>query len=103
MKRRMKPAHPGPAFYELFLAERKINITDAAIEMGVSRKQLSEVVNGIAAITPEMALRIEKVFGSSAELWLKLQAKYDLWLADNSGKLDHLQPHPVKKPRKRAS
>lgn len=103
MKRTMKPAHPGPKFYELLLAETNLNITSAAKELGVSRKQLSEVVNGIASITPEMALRIEKVFGSSAELWLKLQAKYDLWMADHSGKLDHLQPLPAKKPQKRAS
>lgn len=103
MKRKMKPAHPGPQFYELLIVDKGLNITSAAKEMGVSRKQLSEVVNGIASITPEMALRIEKVFGSSAELWLKLQAKYDLWETDNSGKLDHLQPLPAKKPQKRAS
>lgn len=103
MKRKMKPAHPGPQLYELLIAERDTSITDTAKELGVSRKQLSEVVNGIASITPEMALRIEKVFGSSAELWLKLQAKYDLWMADNSGKLDHLQPLPAKRTQKRAS
>lgn len=50
--------------------------------MDVSRKTLSEIVNGRASITPEMAVRLEMAFGKSAESWLAHQAAYDLWQVD---------------------
>lgn len=103
MKRGMRPPQPGPAILDLLIEDRDLTITAAAKLMDISRKQLSEVVNGNAALTPEMAIRIERVFGSSADLWMKMQTEYDLWLADNSGKLDHLKPIPARKPQKRAS
>ena len=103
MKRGMRPPQPGPAILDLLIEDRGLSITAAAKLMDVSRKQLSEVVNGVASLTPEMAIRIERVFGSSADLWMKMQADYDLWLADNSGKLDHLKPIADRKPQKRAS
>ena len=58
-----------------------MSITDAAKHLGVSRKTLSKILNSRGAITPEMALRLEKVFKPSAESWLKQQTAYDLWQA----------------------
>ena len=55
-----------------------LSITDAAAALGVTRTTLSELVNGKRGISPEMAVRLEKVFGGSAESWLVQQAQYDL-------------------------
>ena len=51
---------------------------DAARKLGVSRKQLSDIVNGHAGLSPEMAIRLDKAFGGGAETWLRLQSAYDL-------------------------
>jgi addiction module HigA family antidote len=56
-------------------------VTDAAKGLGVSRKALSELINGHSGISPEMAIRLEQAFGSTAETWLKMQLEYDLWQA----------------------
>ncbi len=57
--------------------------------MGVARKTLLELVNGRAGVSPEMAIRLEKAFGSSARHWLQLQLNYDLWHAQQrAGDLD---------------
>ncbi len=77
------PPHPGEILRELWLAPLDLSITATAGRLGVSRKTLSEVVNGHAAVTPEMALRLELAFGKSAQSWLGHQNAYDLW---------HLQP-----------
>ena len=72
------PAHPGEILREDVLAALTLTVTDAAAVLGVSRKQLSAVLNGRAGISPEMAVRLEKAFGSTARLWLDLQMAYDL-------------------------
>ncbi len=73
------PPHPGEILHELWLEPLKLTITEAAAALDVSRKTLSEIVNGRASITPEMAVRLEMAFGKSAESWLSHQAAYDLW------------------------
>lgn len=71
------PPHPGLVIREYLDG---ITISDAANHLGVTRAALSRVINGKASISPTMALRLEKAFGStSAETWLNMQAKYDLW------------------------
>jgi addiction module HigA family antidote len=55
-----------------------LSVTEAAKRLGVSRKQLSDVVNGHSGISPEMAIRLDKAFGGGAETWLRLQAAFDL-------------------------
>lgn len=55
-----------------------LTVTDAADVLGISRKQLSDIVNGRAGISPEMSIRLDKAFGGGAETWLRLQAAYDL-------------------------
>jgi len=73
------PPHPGKILSELWLLPLGLTITHAAQGLGVSRKTLSEVVNGRAAISPEMAMRLELAFGKSAQSWLAHQAAWDLW------------------------
>lgn len=73
------PPHPGELLRELWLTPMGLSITETAARLKVSRKTLSEIVNGRAAVTAEMALRLELAFGKSAESWLGHQAAFDLW------------------------
>lgn len=93
------PAHPGEVLKELWLEPLGMTITEAAKHLGVARKTISKIINGRGAITPEMALRIEIVFGSTAETWMNMQTAYDLWqMADLRkslrGKLRHAHKTP---------
>ena len=72
------PPHPGFSVRYDCLAPLGLNVTEAAKRLGVSRKQLSDIVNGHAGISPEMAIRLDKAFGGGAETWYRLQAAYDL-------------------------
>src|SRR6202048_1078626 len=72
------PPHPGSVVLEECIEPLGLNITQAAEALGVSRGGLSELVNGRRGISPEMAVRLSKAFGGSAESWLVQQAQYDL-------------------------
>ena len=72
-----KPNHPGDLIRDC-LDELKINVTDGAKALGVTRATLSRLLNGKASVSPEMAVRLEKALGSSAGFWLRLQLNYDL-------------------------
>lgn len=72
------PPHPGLSIRHDCLEPLGISVTEAAKSLGVSRKQLSDVVNGHAGISPEMAIRLDKAFGGDAGTWYRLQAAYDL-------------------------
>ncbi len=73
----MKPAHPGGFIRAEILEELKLSIARAADILGVRRATLSDLVNEKAALSPEMALRIEKAFGISMDTLLRMQAWYD--------------------------
>src|ERR1700679_1107952 len=76
---RMKnPPHPGGFVLRQCIEPLGLSITDAAAALGVTRTTLSELVNEKRGISPEMAVRLSKVFGGSAESWLIQQAQYDL-------------------------
>ncbi len=75
------PPHPGETIRELCLEPLGLTVTEAAKGLGVSRKTLSALLNGHFGISPEMAIRLAKGFGGSAESWMTQQAQYDLWLA----------------------
>ena len=83
------PPHPGLTIKEDILPALGMSVTQAADQLGVTRVALSRVVNGKAAISPDMALRIEKWLGikngGSADIWLSQQATYDLWQARKLG------------------
>jgi addiction module HigA family antidote len=78
------PPHPGGVLRELCLEPLGLTVTDAAEALGVSRKTLSAILNGRAGISPEMAIRLSKAFGTSAESWLNQQMQYDLWVAEQA-------------------
>ena len=80
------PPHPGTIVRELCLDPLGITVTDAAKALGVTRKSLSELLNGKAGISPEMALRLSMAFNTTAESWLNHQIHYDLWKARFKGK-----------------
>lgn len=72
------PPHPGLSVRHDCLEPSGLSVTEAARRLGVSRKQLSDVVNGHSGISPEVAIRLDKVFGGAANTWYRLQAAYDL-------------------------
>ncbi|MGV1014805.1 MAG: HigA family addiction module antitoxin [Methyloceanibacter sp.] len=72
------PPHPGLSVRHDCLEPLGLSVTDAARRLGVSRKQLSDVLNGHSGISPEMAIRLDKAFGGGADTWFRLQAAYDL-------------------------
>ncbi len=72
------PPHPGAVVFDECIEPSGLSITGAAQALGVSRIALSELVNGRRGISPEMAIRLSKAFGGSAESWLVQQAQYDL-------------------------
>ena len=72
------PPHPGEVIRELCLEPLNLSVTKAAQVLDVSRKTLSELLNGHAGVSPEMAVRLSKAFGGSAESWLTQQMQYDL-------------------------
>ena len=72
------PPHPGLVVLQECIEPSGLNITQAAEALGVTRTTLSELVNEKRGISPEMAVRLSKVFGGSAESWLVQQAQYEL-------------------------
>ncbi|SEB99688.1 addiction module antidote protein, HigA family [Rhizobiales bacterium GAS188] len=71
------PPHPGQMIGDT-LEENSISITQAAKGLGVTRQQLHNLISGRCNLTPEMAVRLEKALGSTADTWLRMQANYDL-------------------------
>jgi addiction module HigA family antidote len=86
------PPHPGEVMRE-YLGE--MTVSAAAEHLGVGRVTLSRVLNGKAAVSPEMAVRLAAAFGtSSPEVWLRMQAQYDLWQIRKRNKIRvELLPH----------
>ena len=72
------PPHPGFSVRNDCLEPLGLSMTEAARKLGVSRKQLSDVVNGHSGISPEMAIRLDTAFAGDADTWYRLQAAYDL-------------------------
>ena len=72
------PPHPGLSVRHDCLEPLGLSVTEAARGLGVSRKQLSGIVNCRSGISPEMAIRLDKAFGGGAETWYRLQAAWDL-------------------------
>ncbi len=73
-----KPPHPGRIIKQDCLPELDWTAGEAASVLDVSRQTLDKIINGRSSITPEMAIRFEKIFCSSAESWLRMQLAYDL-------------------------
>ncbi len=97
----MRPSSPGEFVREEILAELQLSVTRAAEILGVRRATLSDLVNGHAALSPEMALRIEKAFGVDMDMLLRMQAWHDAFTmrqrADDIDvrRFDPNQPEPA--------
>jgi len=76
-----KPMHPGLVLSEVYMAEMGLNQSQLAAKCKCSPRKINEIVNGKRAISSEFALDLEKVLGTSAEMWVRMQADYDLWVA----------------------
>ncbi len=72
------PPHPGRSIRNACLEPLGLSITEGAEVLGVTRQTLNNVVNGKSGISPEMAIRLSKAFGSTPETWLRMQLAYDL-------------------------
>ncbi|MCY4421082.1 MAG: HigA family addiction module antitoxin [Gammaproteobacteria bacterium] len=72
------PPHPGLSVRHDCLGSLGLSVTEAAQKLGVSRKQLSDVVNCRSGISPEMSIRLDKAFGGGAGTWYRLQSAYEL-------------------------
>ncbi len=76
-----KPMHPGRVLAEVYLAESGLNQSRLAEKIGCAPRKVNEIINGKRGVTPDFALDLERVLGTSAEMWVTMQAAYDLWRA----------------------
>lgn len=80
------PPHPGEIVRELCLKPLGLSVSEAARALGVSRKALSELLNGHTSLSPEMAIRLSIAFDTTPQTWLSQQMEYDLWKAERKRK-----------------
>lgn len=76
-----KPPHPGEFITEVYLEPNNLSGRELAVKLGVAASTLNRVLTGTSGISPEMALRLSKALGRSAESWLAMQYNHDLWQA----------------------
>ena len=91
----MKPSHPGRILKNMYLEPLGLTITETAEGLGVSRKQLSAILNQRAGISPEMAVRLSEAFSTSVEFWVGLQSQFDTWKAEHAvsrSEIKHFHP-----------
>ncbi len=92
------PPHPGRVVRVSCLEPLCLNVTEGAKVLGVSRQALSNLVNGRAGMSSEMAIRLAKAFGSTTETWIRLQAAYDVAQAqarEDEIKVERYEPRPA--------
>jgi antitoxin HigA-1 len=86
------PLHPGLIVKDALIDNTHLSITQAAKQLGVTRTTLSRLLNGHCGISPEMALRLAKLFRTSIDMWINLQAQYDVWMIQKKSKKIHVEP-----------
>ncbi len=96
-RRKVRPIHPGEMLREDFLPDYALTVTGLAAALGVSRQTMNELLRERRALSPEMALRLSRLFGNSPEFWLNAQRAVDLWDAAKALKrqVDHIKPLKV--------
>lgn len=89
-----RPTHPGAMLREDFLPDYDLNATALATALGVSRQSVNELLRERRAVSPEMALRLSRFFGNSAQFWLNAQCAVDLWDASlaKQDELERIKP-----------
>lgn len=90
------PVHPGELLREDFLPDYGLTVSGLASALGVSRQTVNELLRERRAVSPEMALRLSRLFGNSPEFWLNLQRSVDLWEAENAIKDDVRRIKPLR-------
>lgn len=75
------PMHPGQVLAEVYMTEMGLNQSALARRCGCASRKINEIVNGKRGISPAFAIVLESEFGTSAEMWVRMQAEYDLWEA----------------------
>ena len=83
-KRTVRPTHPGEMLREDYLPDYGLTVSSFAKALGVSRQTVNELLRERRAVSPEMALRLSRLFGNSAEFWLNVQREVDLWKASRN-------------------
>jgi addiction module HigA family antidote len=93
-ERQIRPTHPGKMLREDFLPDYRLTATSLAVALGVSRQTVNELLRERRAVSPEMALRLARLFGNTPEFWLNAQRAVDLWDAAQAAqtKLERIQP-----------
>jgi addiction module HigA family antidote len=81
MIKNTNPLHPGLVLEEVYMKEMGLNQTQLARLCHCSARKVNEIVGGKRGISPQFALQLEKAIGTSAEMWVRMQAEYDLWQA----------------------
>jgi addiction module HigA family antidote len=89
-----RPTHPGEMLREDFLPDYALTATGLAEALGVSRQSVNELLRARRAVSPEMALRLGRLFGNSPEFWLNVQRAVDLWNAAQNvkGEVARIKP-----------
>ena len=86
MRRMFNPPHPGEVLKDGVFEGGGITVTEAARQLGISRAQLSRLLNGRTGVSADLAIRLAIWLGSSPESWLRIQADYDLWQSERRGR-----------------
>ncbi len=84
MTKKRKPSHPGEILEELYIKPLKLNLQKLADRLGMARNTLFKIRKGDASISPGIALALSEAFDTTPQLWMNLQAKYDLWVEEQS-------------------
>jgi addiction module HigA family antidote len=93
-KRKVRPIHPGEMVREDFLPDYELSVAGLASALHVSRQTVNELLRERRAVSPEMALRLSRLFGNTPEFWLNAQHAIDLWEAGRTArkKLERISP-----------
>jgi antitoxin HigA-1 len=93
-ERKVRPTHPGEMLREDFLPDYGLTVSGLATALGVSRQTVNEVLRERRAVSPEMALRLSRLFGNTPEFWLNAQRAVDLWDAARAikTKVERIKP-----------
>lgn len=90
-----RPTHPGEMLREDFMQDYELSVSGLANSIGVSRQSINELLRERRAVSPEMAIRLGRLFGNSAEFWLNAQRAIDLWEANQALKTEVSRIRPL--------
>jgi len=95
-ERKIRPTHPGQMLREDFLPDHQLTVAGLADALGVSRQTINELLRGRRAVSPEMALRLARLFSNTPEFWLNAQRAVDLWDANRAIKSEIKRIKPLR-------